>query len=722
MKKAFKLFLLLLLITLAENLQAQNSPMFYQCWNIMDVNKVRTKFNNTGLLCDGNEQNVPLARPPCFEYPNGSGIDYGVSVGIVIGSPANQDTGAVGGTDVQNLEYLDGTMSEGSSDFWDPEHFAPYSEVVGSTKAPLSTDKTTWPTKGPNRGWPANIPGTNQPLLVGSEGWPGLGKNGERLADQETYSVMYAFQGAKIQVAQSDRRWLRTHMEMHGMAWTGELYQDFIIWVFVIRNIGTAPITGMRVGINSAFGYLPWWNSPTQTSNACRYYYEPRLQLGWGCSDKGYATSPAGISLVPGQVAFGGIVVLRMPGPTKRVKTWDAFHYWINESTPSGNGANKECYYRWNLSNQDDPRDSDKDGIDDDFDTPGNTSGTQISDGVPDTLEGLGGYYLSPDADGIETIGSGPFTFAPGDTDTLIFATVFGMTKDQLYKNANNARALYSSGWQVISAPTPPRVEIIAQDTKNTIYWSTESERVTKFEGYKLYRSVDNGVTWGTSSFTDFSGTTRYIPLQQWDKIDSIQGHYTTMPEYAWFNLGSETGLPTLKVLTGNEGTSYFKAGDTVRVYVDNNGVIDGQKYRYCVASYDTGNAPITGPLENTPSPNPMVGSNTVEVVPHAPMSVGTLSKVKVVPNPYIVASGWEVGPEKQIQFTHLPSKATIKIFNVAGELIKTIYHDSGTALAESIETWDLLNESKQLVAAGLYFYYIDSPIGKTTGKFIIIQ
>lgn len=122
----------------------------------------------------------------------------------------------------------------------DPEHFAPYPDFINGSKAAMSTDKTTWPTAGVNKGWPATIPGTNQPLLVGSEGWPGIGANGERVADQETYSVVYSFQGRKT--GTTDRRFLKTSMEMRGMAWTGELYQDFIVWMFVIRNNGTAPI------------------------------------------------------------------------------------------------------------------------------------------------------------------------------------------------------------------------------------------------------------------------------------------------------------------------------------------------------------------------------------------------------------------------------------------------------------------------------------------------
>ena len=41
--------------------------------------------------------------------------------------------------------------------------------------------------------------------------------------------------------------------------------------------------------------------------------------------------------------------------------------------------------------------------------------------------------------------------------------------------------------------------------------------------------------------------------------------------------------------------------------------------------------------------------------------------------------------------------------------------------MAPSLAIWDLKNSQDQLVAPGLYFFRLDSPIGRTTGKFIII-
>ncbi len=681
---------------------AQTDPMLYQRWNIMGINRVRTQFNNTGLLCDGNEQNIPLARPPAFEYPNGSGLSYGTSVGVVIGAPGNQDPGAVGGDNPNHLEYLDATIDEGSAAFWDEEHFAPYPEVVSGSKAAVSNDPTTWPQR-----WPQFVPGTNQPLIVGPEGWPGIGKNGSIIADQETYSAMYSWRGTDV--GNTDRRWLLTNMEMRGFAWTGELYQDFIVWMFVIRNVGTAPIVDMRAGIHSDFGYLPIFMPPNPWGDDDRHYYDPALQFAYGSDDDFYEPNPTGGTLGEGQIAWSGTVALRMPGPTKKVKTYDAFHFWMEATTPRGNGASKELYFRYNLENLGDPQDSNKDGIDDDFN----------ENGIPDDQEGGPGYYLGIGADGLQVLGSGPFTLNPGESDTLIFATVFGMSKNQLYKNVRNAIVLYNSGFKPVKAPEAPKVEIVAGDGKNTIYWSLNSEKDPKFEGYKIYRSADNGQTWGSQTFTDFEGGIHYIPLVQSDKVDGIKGNYRTLPEFAWYYLGSETGLPPIKIID-NDSLSFFKRGDTVRIFVDDN-VINGLNYRYYIASYDTGNG-ITGPLENTPASNPQIGTNTVQVVPHAPISYGgNLNEVKVVPNPYIVANGWEQGDERQIQFTHLPLQATIRIMNTSGDLVRTIYHDQSNSIAPSIAKWDLKNENQQLVAPGLYFFHVESSEGNTSGKFIII-
>lgn len=104
------------------------------------------------------------------------------------------------------------------------------------------------------------------------------------------------------------------------------------------------------------------------------------------------------------------------------------------------------------------------------------------------------------------------------------------------------------------------------------------------------------------------------------------------------------------------------------------------------------------------------------------------LDKVRVVPNPYIAAETWEPrntytsgrGP-REIHFINLPSKCTIRIFNVAGALVKKIEHE--TSFENGTEIWDVLSDEKFEISYGIYVYHLDAPgVGQRTGTFAIIK
>lgn len=96
------------------------------------------------------------------------------------------------------------------------------------------------------------------------------------------------------------------------------------------------------------------------------------------------------------------------------------------------------------------------------------------------------------------------------------------------------------------------------------------------------------------------------------------------------------------------------------------------------------------------------------------------LDKIKVVPNPYFAYSTYESSYDlPQIKFIHLDKKATIRIFNLAGQLIKTLEKNDQTNQL----TWDLRNESKLKIASGMYIAHIEVPgVGEKILKFGIVQ
>lgn len=98
-----------------------------------------------------------------------------------------------------------------------------------------------------------------------------------------------------------------------------------------------------------------------------------------------------------------------------------------------------------------------------------------------------------------------------------------------------------------------------------------------------------------------------------------------------------------------------------------------------------------------------------------------TLGKISVVPNPFIVRSGFSGvdGSEDKIGFYNLPKVCTIRIFSYSGQLIETIEHSSGLYST----AWFRTTRNNQTIASGMYFYVVKTPDGKTTnGKFVVIR
>jgi len=103
------------------------------------------------------------------------------------------------------------------------------------------------------------------------------------------------------------------------------------------------------------------------------------------------------------------------------------------------------------------------------------------------------------------------------------------------------------------------------------------------------------------------------------------------------------------------------------------------------------------------------------------------LDRIAVVPNPYVGTSSFEPRSqiegrgERRVQFIHLPPQCTIRIFNIRGELIRTLQHD-GVSSDGSI-WWDLRTEEQQDIAFGVYVFHVEAPgIGEHIGKFALVK
>jgi hypothetical protein len=104
------------------------------------------------------------------------------------------------------------------------------------------------------------------------------------------------------------------------------------------------------------------------------------------------------------------------------------------------------------------------------------------------------------------------------------------------------------------------------------------------------------------------------------------------------------------------------------------------------------------------------------------------LGEIGVVPNPYLGAAEWErknlnsTGRgSRRIDFINLPAKCVVRIYTVAGALVRTLTKDSN--FSEGTLSWDLVSEDGMEVSYGVYVYHVDAEgIGEHIGKFAIIK
>ncbi|MEX1274683.1 MAG: hypothetical protein WEE20_02050 [Bacteroidota bacterium] len=110
-------------------------------------------------------------------------------------------------------------------------------------------------------------------------------------------------------------------------------------------------------------------------------------------------------------------------------------------------------------------------------------------------------------------------------------------------------------------------------------------------------------------------------------------------------------------------------------------------------------------------------------------LAVNQLDRVKVVPNPYVTANPHEppLPPgitsgrgQRKIDFIHLPAQATVHIFTARGDHVTTLQHSGD--IEDGTISWNLKTKENLDVAYGVYFYVLESPAGKRSGKLAIIK
>ena len=234
--------------------------------------------------------------------------------------------------------------------------------------------------------------------------------------------------------------------------------------------------------------------------------------------------------------------------------------------------------------------------------------------------------------------------------------------------------------------PTNPQVTASADHGQVTLDWDTSAETSSlepgyAFEGYRVYQGATIAGPWRLVAVYDSTNGTRQV----FDKAFSDAScEIIPLSDLAH---GTDFGVRHQHITTQD-----FVRGTTLK---------DGTTYYFAVTAYETNAAaPANRVLESS--------LKAVEVTPQRSTSAVTPAQIRAVPNPYYAHSAYELNQFiRRIRFVNVPARCTVRIYNLAGQLVRTLRKDDSST---SVLEWDIETDRGLPVGSGVYVYHVETP------------
>ncbi len=653
------------------------------------VGSIRLTISNFGTL--GHGFNRWPQQPNC-EYPSGSGIEHIFEGGLWIGAyrggrGPSVSTGAVDVSSVRDVaagfEFTNGLQSrtQERSTLTDSRHFSTEAVSHQDFKAEFTDSNTVIP------GTTTTIPQHESPLGV--------------VVDIESYAWNFSF--AENFVI------LRYKISNRSNELLDSIYAG--IWMdMVVRNTNVSPPRGSAFFSRGGNGYI----------DSMRTAYEFDVD-----GDPGFTDTYIGLSLL-------GSTPMQYFGPR-----------------PSGGDSlgPRTIFNTWQFRNTTDPV----------YFSPQSDRERYEKMSVPLSALELPG--LKAPSNRSVLLSTGPFRNLPPDgTVEVVFAVIcsrkFG--NDPTADDTENSRRNLHRAWTfaqqaydgedrnrngVLDAgedlngdglltryvlpapPAAPALRAIPSDRRVTLYWDNASEASIDpisgrkdFEGYRIYRTNPGADLDQSGSLTE-----KFILIGAFDKTDND----------IFYNTGFDAVRLAAPVRFEGDPKEY-------RYAFDMPGLLNGWQYVYSVTAFDSGD-----PSNNVESLESSKLQNAVRVFPGSTPDAAEALEPRVYPNPYYANASWDGGGERQrkIMFANLPRKAEIRIYTLAGDLVRSMLHEAGASSGAEIDwfsrysgeprvmaggehAWDLVTDNDQAIATGLYLFTVKNlDTGDIKrGKFAIIK
>jgi len=511
MKRVFYLQLIILVSLSGFAFAQKNSKDFEDKDPLQKISRIEDRAggthnaSNIGLFFENRGKLYPrrITQGPSGEFPINSTKHYIYRVNQMVGLPDN----------VVQARFTDNEEWEAAFGY----------NNRNVARIAFSDDPDSWP---PQLGWPVKDADGNDIVL----------------SDQDSYCV---FNDSNNTV-----RILGIQIAQTGYAFGSNFAKNILFFKYEITNHGAEDLHGLYfalhndIDVGNVSGGVPEYND-----DKIGFIKEKNLLYFY---DKGTSTEWPG-----GKTGYFGIMFLKTPEVNGSQLGITDMHYLLYEDD---NISDKDSVqYGYMSSNQNLYNSS----IGNKYFHIGNNTDLHYDD--PATIPASG-------IDLLANTSSGPYNLNRGDTLVFYTAFVAGETYDEMIVAANTAQFAMDNNYNLAKPPTRPNLFSSAGDFKAYLYWDDVAEQSFDqlagydFEGYRLYKSKDKGITW--QKIADF------------DIINSA---------------GNNTGL---------------QYG-----FTDTN-VVNGIEYWYSITAYDKGNE-LFESLES-PIGNNILAVNTVSVIPRS--------------------------------------------------------------------------------------------------------
>lgn len=272
-------------------------------------------------------------------------------------------------------------------------------------------------------------------------------------------------------------------------------------------------------------------------------------------------------------------------------------------------------------------------------------------------------------------------------------------------------------------------------------------EALPTFGGYRIYRMTNEPDSNRAVLIRRFSKQDFQSLLWKFSSVDTSNGG--TTPNFMCRNEIVHDSVVTF--IDPDSNQNFVKEcrvmingrcesrGDSVFRLITPPGPHDGFRTWYAV-TYELKNSALDGPYDemfvpdtldnfarcdslgrrNTcPNLNHKLANLTATPVEPTAGPAANLERVIVVPNPFRAREQWDQDGLNEVHFINLPSRATIKIYTVAGDLVAQIEHDD---TIRDFQRWNLRNQDGRDIASGIYMFRVETPEFSFQDRFVVIR